>query len=501
MRHIVIAGGGTAGWMTAAAFARFLGDDYAITLVESEAIGTVGVGEATIPQIRLFNAGLGIDEAEFVAVTQGSFKLGIEFDGWRGPNHKYIHAFGSLGRPLGLIGYHHYFLRGVQSGHNADLWAASPCAQAAALNRFAPIADEPGHAPAGVAYAFQFDAGLYAAFLRKYAEGYGVTRIEGEILAVHRDDDSGDIASLKLNDDRSIDGDFFIDCTGFQGLLIEGALASGFEDWSHWLPCNRAIAVPSTRIDPLPPYTRAMARPAGWQWRIPLQHRTGNGHVFCADYMSSDEATAILLDGIEGEALAEPRELRFTAGKRKQHWIGNTVAIGLSGGFMEPLESTSIHLIQSAIARLLQMLPKDKAPNPAAIAEYNRQTDFEWRSIRDFLILHYHINGRDEPFWQSMRDMDIPDSLSAKIALFRESGGLFREHEELFTPDGWMQVLWGQGIQPDSYHPLADQLSASDLSDFLKITSQHADNVVAAMPDHAAFIAAHCSAQPIGVSL
>ncbi len=498
MRHIVIAGGGTAGWMTAAAFARFLGHDHAITLIESDTIGTVGVGEATIPQIRLFNAGLGIDEAEFVAATQGSFKLGIEFDGWRAPGQKYIHAFGSIGRPLGLIGYHHYFLRGDHLSQNGDLWSASPCAMAAAANRFAPIADEPGRAPSGVAYAFQFDAGLYAKFLRNYSEMRGVKRIEGEIRHVSRDPNSGNITALTLNGTREIAADFFIDCTGFQGLLINGALESGFEDWSHWLPCNRAIAVPSSRIDPLPPYTRATARPAGWQWRIPLQHRTGNGHVFCDRYMNTDEATAILLDGIEGEALAEPRELRFTTGKRPRQWIGNTVAIGLAAGFMEPLESTSIHLIQSAIARVLQMLPHDFTASPSAIAAYNQQADFEWSSIRDFLILHYHVNGRSEPFWQEMRDMEIPDSLLAKIALFKESAGIFREQEELFTPDGWLQVLWGQGVKPQAYHPLANQLNDTDLAEFLDISRRHADSVVARMPTHSDFIAAHCSAPVTG---
>lgn len=493
MRNIVIAGGGTAGWMTAAALARFLGGSCSITLIESEEIGTVGVGEATIPQIRLFNAGLGIDEREFVAATQGTFKLGIVFDGWSGAGQEYIHAFGNIGRPLGLIPYQHYWLRAHKAGMAQDFWSASPCAKAAAANRFSVIEEKPGSPPSGVAYAFQFDATLYATFLSAMAQKAGVQRVEGKIRSVEKNPENGDIACLQMDDGRHVEGDFFIDCTGFRGLLIEEALQAGFEDWSHWLPCDRAIAVPSERIDPLTPYTRASARQAGWQWRIPLQHRTGNGHVYSSAHISDDEAAAILLANLDGQPLADPRMLRFKTGKRKAHWVKNCVAIGLAAGFMEPLESTSIHLIQSAIARLLQLLPAGEI-RPAAVAEFNRQSDFEWRSIRDFLILHYHANGRQEPFWVAQKNMAIPESLAHRMELFRANGSIFREHEELFTEIGWLQVLWGQGIRPESYHPLADQINDADLAEFISLGDRFANAQVEKMISHSDFITRHCAA-------
>ncbi|QTD55249.1 tryptophan halogenase family protein [Parasphingorhabdus cellanae] len=482
--------------MAAAALSRFLGKQANITLIESDAIGTVGVGEATIPQIRLFNHGLGIDENAFVAATQGSFKLGIQFDGWNGDDQHYIHAFGNIGRQLGLVGYHHYWLRALKGSQNNDLWSASPCAVAANENRFARVEERPGQLPSGVAYAYHFDAGLYAKFLRQYAETNGVKRIEGTIAEVAQHPESGVIQSLHLESGQAIAGDFFIDCSGFRGLLIEGALNAGYDDWRHWLPCDRAVAVPCEASQPLTPYTKASARKAGWQWRIPLQHRTGNGHVYSSAHISDDEAASILLDNLDGAALDDPRQLQFTTGKRKRAWVKNCVALGLSAGFMEPLESTSIHLIQSAIARLLQLLPGAHIAE-ADIAEYNCQTDFEWERIRDFLILHYHANGRNEPFWQAVRDAEIPDSLAHKIALFEANGRIVREHEELFTEAGWLQVLIGQGIMPDGYHPLADQLSEKDLSEFLKLAGQHATAVASRMPDHGDYIAQHCAAAQI----
>ncbi len=494
MQNFVIAGGGTAGWMAAAALSRFLGKQANITLVESDAIGTVGVGEATIPQIRLFNHGLGIDENAFVAATQGSFKLGIQFDGWTGEGQNYIHAFGNVGRQLGLTSYHHYWLRALKNGITTDLWSASPCAVASAENRFGRVEEKPGQLPSGVAYAYHFDAGLYAKFLRQHAEAGGVKRIEGLIAEVTQDCENGAIQLLRLESGQVVEGDFFIDCTGFHGLLIEGALNAGYHDWRHWLPCDRAVAVPCETTQPLTPYTRASARKAGWQWRIPLQHRTGNGHVYSSAHIADDEAASILLDNLDGAALDTPRTLQFTTGKRKRAWVKNCVALGLSAGFMEPLESTSIHLIQSAIARLLQLLPGNQIAD-ADITEYNRQTDFEWERIRDFLILHYHANGRNEPFWQAVRDTEIPDSLAHKIALFEANGRIVREHEELFTEAGWLQVLVGQGIVPEGYHPLADQLSEKDLSEFLKLAGQHAKTIASRMPDHSAYIAQHCAAQ------
>jgi tryptophan 7-halogenase len=497
MRHIVIAGGGTAGWMAAAALGRFLGHSHKISLIESDTIGTVGVGEATIPQIRTFNAGLGIDEQQFVVATQGTFKLGIEFSGWGSPDAGYIHAFGNIGRPLGLIDFHHYWLRGFNAGIAADLWSASASALAAKENRFSPPNDQPGHLPSGVAYAFQFDAGLYAKFLREFSQNLGVQRIEGEITDVVRDAETGDIALLSMANGQKIAGDFFIDCSGFQALLIEGALQSGYEDWSHLLPCDRALAVPSERTAPLTPYTRASARKAGWQWRIPLQHRTGNGHVYSSTHVSDDEAASILLSNLDGKALADPKMLKFKTGKRRQIWKNNCVALGLSAGFLEPLESTSIHLVQSSIARLLQLLPGGKASD-SQIAEFNRQADFEWSCVCDFIILHYYANGRDEPFWQAVRNMKIPPALAHKIELFRSTGTLFRQNDELFTEMAWLQVLWGQGVAPISHHPIADQLSDKDLAEFLGLADQHSRATASKMMPHEDFITRFVSASKGG---
>jgi tryptophan 7-halogenase len=496
MQRIVIAGGGTAGWMAAAALSRFLNLNAkslrSVTLVESEDIGTVGVGEATIPQIHLFNQSLGIDENEFVRATQGSFKLGIEFDGWGAPNESYLHAFGNIGRGLGLIPYHQYWLAHRLAGGEHDLWSASPTAHAAKQNRFGRVADRPGAPPSGVAYAYHFDASLYAAFLGRYAESGGVKRVEGRIDAVQLDSESGNISSLKLSDAREIAGDLFIDCTGFRGLLIEGALASGYDDWSHWLPCNRAWAVPCESVSPLTPYTRSTAREAGWQWRIPLQHRTGNGHVYCSDYISDDEAAQVLLDNLDGAALSDPRQLHFTTGKRKHIWKKNCVALGLSSGFLEPLESTSIHLIQSGIARLLNFLPSGEIA-AADVDEFNAQSDFEFAAIRDFIILHYRLNGRDGVFWDRCRTMDIPQSLSQKIALFSANGRITRQNEELFTELGWLQVMWGQGLRPKGHHPLAEQLEPAQLDEFIGLASRHAAHVAAQMPIHADYIAQYCA--------
>lgn len=492
-RNIVIIGGGTAGWMAAAALARFVGPIASITLIESDEIGTVGVGEATIPQLKLFNASLGIDEVDFVRATQGSFKLGIEFAGWGAPDQRYIHAFGAVGRGMGLLPFHHYWLRHRAAGGTASLWAFSAAAQAAASNRFAPPNDQPGRLPSGYDYAFHFDAGLYAAYLRQYAEARGVKRIEGRIDHVALRSEDGFVDRVTLGDGRSISGDLFIDCSGFRGLVIEQALAAGYEDWSHLLPCNRALAVPCARAAPLTPFTRATARDAGWQWRIPLQHRTGNGHVYCSDFVSDDQAAATLLANLDGVPLGDPRPLRFTTGKRRAAWVKNCVALGLAAGFMEPLESTSIHLVQAGIARLLHLFPA-RGFDAADIAEFNRQTDFEWTAIRDFLVLHYHANRRDGAFWAACRDMPIPDSLAHKLALFRANGRLFREHEELFTEVGWLQVLIGQGVIPAGYHPLADQLSFQELAEFMTLSKRHVDQVVGRLPDHAAFIAAHCAA-------
>ncbi|MEA3066047.1 MAG: tryptophan 7-halogenase, partial [Sphingomonadales bacterium] len=380
IRNIVIVGGGTAGWMAAAALARFLGRQADVRLVESEEIGTVGVGEATIPQFRLFNAGLGLDEDEFVRATAGTFKLGVEFVGWNGADSRYIHAFGTIGRDLGLIPFHQYWLRHRAEGGSASLWEFSASAQAARRTLFGRLEQTPDRLPSGLAHAFQFDAGLYAAYLRRFAEALGVRRTEGKVKDVPLRGEDGFVEAVVLESGERIEGELFIDCSGFRGLIIEQALATGYEDWSQWLPCDRALAVPCAAGGEFTPYTRASVRDAGWQWRIPLQHRTGNGHVYCSAFTTDEEAARVLLANLDGPALADPRPLRFTAGKRRKAWNRNCVALGLAGGFMEPLESTSIHLVQSGIARLLQLFP-GRAFVAEEIDEYNRQTDVEWLSI------------------------------------------------------------------------------------------------------------------------
>jgi tryptophan halogenase len=490
---IVIAGGGTAGWMTAAALSRFLDGNFRVRLVESDEIGTIGVGEATIPQILLYNSALGLDEDTFLRATQGTFKLGIEFVDWLRPGHRYMHAFGAVGRDFGLITFQHYWLRARRLGLAKPLDAYSLneiAARAGKMHRGGPIT---GNAIPAMPYAYHFDAGLYARYLRQFAEANGVDRIEGRIVAVDRHGETGDVSAIQLASGLRIAGDLFIDCSGFRGLLIEQELKSGFEDWSHWLPCDRAVAVPSERAADFTPYTRSTAHAAGWQWRIPLQHRTGNGHVYCSDFMSDDEATTTLLAGLDGAALAEPRALRFTAGKRRQAWQRNVVAIGLSSGFLEPLESTSIHLIQSAISRLLKLLP-GREIRVADRAEYNRQTDFEIERIRDFIILHYFATERDGPFWRARREIALPESLIAKIDLYRANGHIFRENEELFTEAGWLQLFAGQGIQPAGYHPLADAISEADLADYLSAIEELYTREASRMPSHADFIARHCAA-------
>jgi tryptophan halogenase len=495
-RRIVIAGGGTAGWMAAAALSRFLDARWHVTLVESEAIGTVGVGEATIPPIRAFNAGLGIDEAEFVRETQGSFKLGIRFDGWSAPGQSYIHAFGAIGRPLGLLPFLPYWLRHRMGGGGADFWDFSPSALAAAANRFGVLEQRADGPPVGLAHAYHFDAGLYARFLRRYAEARGVDRIEGRILSVERCAEGGDVAALMLDGDRPVAGDLFVDCTGFRGLLIGEALGVGYQDWRHWLPCDRAVAVPCERTEPLAPFTRATAREAGWQWRIPLQHRTGNGLVYSSAHLSDERAAETLLANLDAPATAEPRLLQFVTGMRDRAWSHNVVALGLSGGFLEPLESTSIHLIQTGIAQLLQCLPGERIAAASRDA-FNRQMAHEFISVRDMLILHYHANNCPGDFWAACRAMAIPDSLAQRIALFREAGRVVRFNDELFTEDGWTQVMLGQGILPAAYHPLADQLSEAQLGEFLSLAATHARRQAEALPPHADFIAAHCAATPI----
>jgi len=496
IRNIVIVGGGTAGWMAAAAFAKVLGTDYSIRLVESEEIGTVGVGEGTVPHLKLFNNLLGIDDVEFVKNTQGTFKLGVQFNDWGRLGDSYVHGFGTIGHDVGLLPFHQYWIKARQMGRAADIGAYSLNTVAAPRGRFMPSATDapPGSPLANVAYAYHFDAGRYARYLRGYAEQRGVRRTEGKVAQTVLHPDNGFVEAIVLESGEQIDGELFIDCSGFRGLLIEQALHTGYLDFSHWLPCDRALAVACEKVGPPTPYTRASARPAGWQWRIPLQHRTGNGYVYSSAHVSDDEATATLLGHLDGKPIGEPRLLRFTTGVRRQTWNRNVVALGLAGGFMEPLESTSIYMIQSGIARLLNLFPQ-RDFSPVLIERYNAQSRFEYEHIRDFLILHYHATERDDtPFWNQCRTMSIPPQLVDNIRLFRDSGRFFRDGEEMFAVVSWVQVMLGQHIVPQNYHPLVDQMPDAELAEFMASVGHVVTSCVDAMPPHQAFIDRCCRA-------
>jgi tryptophan halogenase len=493
--RLVIVGGGTAGWIAAAAFARLHGSTLTIELVESDAIGTVGVGEATIPQIIRLNAILGLDEADFLKSTHGTFKLGIEFVDWGRLGSRYLHTFGDTGMALGSVAFHHYWTRQRLRDPTApDLWHYSLHQQAANSAKFAHLDKVGQTAMTGLAYAYHFDAGGYARYLRSYAEARGVTRTEGMVASVARDGESGDITAITLADGREVAGDFFIDCTGFRALLLGQELGVGYQDWSRWLPCDRALAVPSARLDVLAPFTRAAAREAGWQWRIPLQHRTGNGHVYCSDFVSDEDAADTLMANLPTNPLGDPRPIRFTTGRREQFWAHNCAAIGLASGFLEPLESTSIHLIQAHVSRLIQLFPRS-GDAAAERAEYNRRCIHEFEQIRDFLILHYHQTEReDTEFWRYCKHMAVPDSLTHKRELFASSGRLGRDPDDLFREASWVQVMLGQGIMPASYDPMADQLSDAQLGEFLGNVRRVIERTVAGLPRHEDYIAQHCAA-------
>ena len=492
--RIVIAGGGTAGWMAAATFARFLETGYEIDLIESDAIGTVGVGEATIPQIHLFNDALGLDEDAFLRATGGTFKLGIEFVDWFKPGHRYMHAFGDVGRDVGLLPFHQYWLRARSLGLAGDLGAYSLNTHAALANRMQRGPARTARTLPSMPYAYHFDAALYARYLRRYSETRGVNRIEGKIVRVTRDGDSGDVSGLVLENGTTVAADLYIDCTGFRGLLIEEALGTGYEDWTHWLPCDRAIAVPSARSDAFTPYTRSTAHAAGWQWRIPLQHRTGNGYVYSSAYTSDEDAQATLQANVDGAPLADLRRLSFVTGRRKRFWNRNVVALGLAGGFLEPLESTSIHLIQTGIAKLLALFP-DRRFLPVEADEYDRLMRNAYDGVRDFIILHYHATTRDDaPFWNHVRTMEVPESLRRKTELFRAKGRFFRYDDELFSLASWVAVMLGQGVTPEGYDPIVDGLDDRRLVEAVERMRLGIRQSVAQMPTQAAFIRAHCAA-------
>ena len=495
VRRIVVVGGGTAGWMSAAALSRLIGPAASVQLVESDEIGIIGVGEATIPHIRVFNEALGIDENEFLRATQGTFKLGIEFVNWARQGDRYVHGFGKIGHEYAGVPFHHYWLRLHAEGLAPTLGPYSINTAAPAQAKFMrPRPDMAGSPLADIAYAFHFDASLYARFLRGFAERHGAQRIEGRIVRVEQREADGFISAVVLQSGERVEGDFFIDCSGLRGLLIEQTLKAGFEDWSHWLPCDSAIAVPSAPTAPLLPITRSTAHGAGWQWRIPLQHRVGNGHVFSSRFMDDAEATRLLLQHLDGEPLASPRTVRFVPGRRKTFWDRNCVAVGLSSGFLEPLESTSIHLIQTAITRLVSFFPH-AGFDRADIDEYNEQMRFEYERIRDFIILHYHATERtDTAFWNYTRTMPIPDTLRRKIELFRSNGRIVREGQELFVELSWLQVLVGQRILPRGRHPFADLPPRAEVQELLANIEQVVGKCVGVMPTAADFIAANCKA-------
>jgi len=497
IRRIVIVGGGTAGWMSAAGLARVVPSSVTVTLIESEEIGTVGVGEATIPTLSVFNEFLGIDEDELIRATGGSFKLGIEFVDWWRKGERYIHPFGTFGLDTVEFKFHHLWLRlrqalkGTETGAEltGDITDYSLCALSAKLGRFGKAnGGKPDPLMDSMRHAFHFDAARYAQMLRAYAEARGVHRIEGRIVDTHLRAEDGHIEEVTLTDGRSIAGDLFVDCSGFRSLLIGGALKTPFVDWSAYLPCDRALAVPSPTLSPLPPFTRATADTAGWRWRIPLQHRTGNGYVYSSRYIDDDAARKRLLDSLDGTAMAEPRQIAFQTGHRERFWVGNCVAIGLAGGFIEPLESTSIHLIQMGIARLIQFFP-DSRFDRTDIAEYERQTRLEYEQVRDFIVLHYKATERDDtPFWRYCRDMAIPETLAQKIDLFRSKGRIVRYQEDLFTEESWLAVLLGQGILPRSYDQLVDRYTLDQLVMQMRRLRGGLMQTVQRLPTHGAFL-------------
>ncbi|EGF91907.1 tryptophan halogenase PrnA [Asticcacaulis biprosthecium C19] len=494
IKNVVVLGGGTAGWLSAAMLAKTWGRSINLTVVESDDIGTVGVGEATIPPLTKLLMYLGIDENQFLSRVQGTFKLGIEFIDWYEKGQSYMHAFGAPGQALGILPFYQYWLVQKLRGHDINLWDYSLNTLAARQNRFARLKQVPNTSMEGIDYAFQFDAGLMAQFLRMGCENSGVKRIEGKVSGVNLRSEDGFIESLTLESGQVVEGEMFIDCSGFRGVLIEDALKAGYVNWQHWLPCDRAVAMPTTSVGPLKPYTQARAHGCGWQWRIPLQHRVGNGHVFCSQYLSDDDATKTLLDHVTGDALAEPRVLKFVTGRRKQSWVKNCLSLGLASGFMEPLESTSIHLVQSGMTRFLRLFP-DRRFNPLEIAEYNRQTAHEYELIRDFLVLHYKSTTRnDTPFWDYCRTMEIPDTLAHKIEYFRQHGRLLIEDEDLFKETNWAQVLIGQGVMPGASAPLTGAIGEDDLSEFMTNLRIILDRTVSGMPDHAAFVKQNCPA-------
>ena len=488
IRSVAIVGGGTAGWMAATLLSKLFGPALSITLIESDEIGTVGVGEATIPQIKLYNQAIALDEDAFLRATHGTLKLGIQFENWGRLGDSYLHAFGDIGMPLGSLSFHQHWLAHRHGGGSRDLWSFSLNDRAARADKAGRVGPLAGGRLGGLAYAFHFDASLYARYLRSLAEAAGVRRVEGRIEGHARDGLTGNLTHVRLAGGQEVAADLYIDCSGFRGLLIAQALGEGYQDWSEWLPANRAWAVPTARVRAPRPYTRAIARSHGWQWQIPLQHRTGNGHVFSDRFISEDEARAELLANLEGEPLAEPRLISFTTGRRTAFWSHNVVALGLASGFLEPLESTSIHLIQAGLARLVEMWPT-RAFNALEVAEYNRAMGMEFERIRDFLVLHYTQTEReDTAFWRHCRAMARPETLTSRLALWDAAGRVYRYPEDLFHEPGWVQVLVGQRRLPHGHHPLAASLPADRREQFFDDITAIQARAVDAMGTHAEFL-------------
>ncbi len=481
-KRVVIAGGGTAGWIAATALIRQLAGLIDVTLIESDEIGTVGVGESTIPTIRTFHQFIGVDEDAFVRATNATFKLGIAFENWDRIDQRYFHAFGSVGRSTFVADFQHFWLEARARGFGDEYGDYSLEMQAAAANRFALDRDQT------LAYAYHLDATAYAKFLRGIAEPSGVRRVEGKIIKVEQHGETGKIEALVLASGERIDGDLFIDCSGFRALLIEDALKTGFEDWTHWLPTDRAFAVQTTATESPVPFTRAIAHGEGWRWKIPLQHRVGNGLVYSSAHLSDDEARARLLAGIDGEPLFEPRQLRFTSGMRRRVWNGNCLSLGLASGFVEPLESTSIHLVMVAVTWLIQHFPF--GDDSEALAErFNARSRREWEQVRDFIILHYALTHRDDtPFWQSRLTLDIPDSLATRIALFREAAMAYQDQDELFRTDSWVEVMLGQGVIPQAHHRLPATMQTAQLQSALTDLKRGIAAKLDHLPTHAEFL-------------
>lgn len=487
VKKVVIAGGGTAGWVAAAALSKQLGKLLDVVLVESDQIGTVGVGEATIPPMRVFHSLLGIDEQEFMRATEAVFKLGIEFKNWGQIGDQYIHPFGTTGQGSFLADFQHFWLHGKSKGIHAEFGEYSFEIQAAKANKFATSKKS------SINFAYHLDATRYAQFLRKFSENLGTKRIEGKIQQVQQHPD-GDIKALLLESGELIEGDLFIDCTGFAGLLIDKTLKTPYEDWSHWLPCNSAVPVQTASVEPAKPYVTCTAHKAGWQWHIPLQHRVGNGNVFCDAFMSDDEAKQHLLDNVRGKVLTEPRVIKYKTGRRKLFWNRNCVALGLSGGFVEPLESTSIYMFMNGIVRFMKMFPFNGVTQ-FAIDEYNKQSIAELENIRDFIILHYHATSReDSEFWRYCKNMSVPDSLTHRMELFKETGLAFQGERELFRLESWTHVMLGQGIIPKHYHSIFKTMSDEELVTHLTNTRNTITNAVNKLPIHQDFINQYCKA-------